>query len=186
MKQINLNKAVIAGHSMGGVIVQQLAVKHPELFEKLIIVDSAAFLPDPTKNPNLFGSQSLSNLIISESPEAIGRAIMSRLFSKKTLEKVHMGSLLKYLLPESVFDPNIIINDFKVGKGADLRDKIKHIRIPTLIIAATDSLIPIAAAQFLHENIKGSVLEIIQDSGHMIMIEKPEEFNEVVLRFIGA
>lgn len=186
MKQIKLDQAIIAGHSLGGLIVQQLALKHPELFEKLIIVDSAARFPDPTRISNKSGNpEALRNFFLNQPPEALGRAIISMLFSKKTLEKGTLSPILKYLPTESVYDPSIWLNDFEAGRGVDLREKIKEINIPTLIIAGADSLIPISMAQLLHENIKGSVLEIIPDAGHMLMLEKPDEFNLAILRFIG-
>lgn len=180
IKQIKLDHAVILGHSMGGLIVQQLALKHPELIEKLIIVDSSAHFPTvPPKYAERFRDTSRNQL------EVLSREILSSIFSKKTLAKGNLASMLKYLQPDSVYDPNILVNDFEAGRGVDLRDRLKEITIPTLIIAGADSLIPISMAQFLHENIKGSVLEIIPDAGHMPMLEKPEEFNEAILRFIG-
>ncbi|MEM2136315.1 MAG: alpha/beta hydrolase [Candidatus Jordarchaeaceae archaeon] len=186
MKQIKLDHAIIAGHSLGGLIVQQLALKRPELFEKLIIVDSAARFPDPTRVSNQSGgSEALRNFFLNQPPEVLSRAIISRLFSKKTIEKGGLSPILKYLPTDSVYDPSIWLNDFEAGRGVDLREKIKEINIPTLIIAGADSLIPISMAQLLHENIKGSVLEIIPDAGHMLMLEKPDQFNQAVLRFVG-
>jgi pimeloyl-ACP methyl ester carboxylesterase len=187
MKQIKLKHAVIAGHSLGGLIVQQLALKRPELFEKLIIVDSSAKFPDPPGSSSQSGnSETLRSTFTNQSPEALGRAIVSRLFSKKTLEKGHLSPILKYLPTDSVYDPSIWLDDFESGRGVDLREKIKGITISTLILAGADSLIPVSMAQLMHENIKGSVLEVIPDAGHMLMLEKPDEFNEAILRFIGA
>jgi 3-oxoadipate enol-lactonase len=187
MKQIKLSHAIIAGHSMGGLTVEQLALERPELFDKLIIVDSTACFPDITGDPN----QSLTMEKISDSyrnqpPEMLARTMVSRLFSKKTLEKGLLSPLLKYLPTDSVNDPGIWFMDFEAGKGVDLRPKVKDINIPTLIIAGADSMLPNSMSQFLHENIKGSVLEVIPDAGHMLMLEKPDIFNEAILRFIGT
>ncbi|MEM2144939.1 MAG: alpha/beta hydrolase [Candidatus Jordarchaeaceae archaeon] len=187
MKQIKLDKAVIAGHSMGGLVVQQLALKHPELFEKLIIVDSTSHFPEPTENSKQ--SEVMKNLDDSyrkQPPEELAKSIVNGLFSKKTLEKGGLSPLIKYLPMESIYDPSIWIMDFEAGKGVDLREKIKDINIPTLIIAGADSVIPNSESRFIQEKIKGSVLEIIPDAGHMLMLEKPEEFNQAVLRFIGV
>ncbi len=184
MKQIKLSHTIIAGHSMGGLVVQQLALKRPELFEKLIIVDSTANFPDPTSNLNQSATmESLRNAYTKESAEVLAKAIMSRLFSKKTLEK-GLSPILKYLPTESVYDTSIWLRDFEAGRGVDLRGKVKDINIPTLIIAGADSMLPNSMSQFLHENIKGSMLEIIPDAGHMIMLEKPDEFNQAILSFI--
>ncbi|WXG39339.1 MAG: alpha/beta hydrolase [Candidatus Freyarchaeum deiterrae] len=187
MKQIKLNHATILGHSMGGIIVQQLALKHSELFEKLIIVDSSANFPGLPGTSNQPGnSEALRNFFLNQPPEVLQRVIISRLFSKKTLEEGHLSPLLKYLPQDAVSDPSIWVTDFEAGRGVDLREKIKDIKIPTLIMAGADSLIPISMAQLMHENIKGSVLEVIPDAGHMLMLEKPDLFNEAILRFIES
>ena len=47
-------------------------------------------------------------------------------------------------------------------------------------------MIPVSLANYLHENIKGSKLEVIPDAGHMVMMEKPAEFNDAVMKFINA
>jgi pimeloyl-ACP methyl ester carboxylesterase len=185
MEQIGLTHAIIAGHSMGGLVVQQLALARPDLFEKLIIVDSTACFPDPALDPNAPKIlDSLSDSYSNLQPEALSRAIISRLFSKKTIEGGHLTPLLKYLPTDSVYDPSIWFRDFEAGRGVDLRGQVKDISIPTLIIAGGDSMIPNAMSQFLLENIDGSVLEVIPDAGHMLMLEKPAEFNQAILRFV--
>lgn len=44
VNQMRLGKVVMLGHSMGGLVVQQMAFKHPEMLDKLIIVDSSTSL----------------------------------------------------------------------------------------------------------------------------------------------
>jgi pimeloyl-ACP methyl ester carboxylesterase len=56
---------------------------------------------------------------------------------------------------------------------------------PTLIIVGEeDILIPPKYSKILHEKILGSKLVIMEDCGHVPPIEKPQEFNEVVLDFL--
>jgi pimeloyl-ACP methyl ester carboxylesterase len=187
MKQIKLSHAVIAGHSMGGLVVLQLALKRPELFEKLVIVDSTSHFPEPTENSKQSETmKNLDNVYRNQPPEELAKSIITGLFSKKTLEKGSLSTFVKYLPTESIYDPSIWVMDFEAGKGVDLRGKIKDIHIPTLIIAGADSVVPNSESHFIHENIKGSVFEVIPDAGHMLMLEKPDEFNKAILRFIGS
>ena len=186
LKQIKLSHAIIAGHSMGGLVVLQLALKCPELFEKLVIVDSTAHFPEPNEDSKQSDTmKNLDNVYRNQPPEELAKSIITGLFSKKTLEK-GISPLAKYLPTESVYDPSIWVMDFEAGKGVDLREKVKDIHIPTLIIAGADSVVPNSESRFIHENIKGSVLEVIPDAGHMLMLEKPDEFNKAILRFIES
>jgi pimeloyl-ACP methyl ester carboxylesterase len=81
-------------------------------------------------------------------------------------------------------DLNIIADDFELTGKVDLRGRLKDINTPTLIVHGADDIIPLSSAKYLHENIRGSQLEIIPDAGHLVMIEKPTEFDAVVLKFI--
>jgi pimeloyl-ACP methyl ester carboxylesterase len=176
MKQIKLNRAVMLGHSMGGLVVQQLVLKHPELFEKLIIVDSAA------KFPGSGGSEFADR--VRNQPETFSE-FLPMFFSKKTLSEGNLTSILKHLQPSSVFDPNVLADDFEVTGALDLREKIKGITVPTLIIVGAEDRL-LSLSQFIHENIKESEIEIIPDAGHLPMLEKPDEFNKAILRFIES
>jgi len=175
MKQINLGKAVIAGHSMGGVVVQQLALENPELVEKLIIIDSGAKFPDQGNFPDL----------IRDNPEAAGIELLNRLLSPKTLAEGKLSSIMEYFQVGADFDLSILANDFEAVGAVDLRARLKEIAVPTLIIAGADDMIA-SLSLFLHENIKGSKLEMIPDAGHMPMLEQPELFNKVILSFVGT
>ncbi len=47
-----------------------------------------------------------------------------------------------------------------------------------------DKATPVEMSQHLNKEIKGSKLEIIPDSEHMVMVEKPKKFNEIIEEFI--
>jgi pimeloyl-ACP methyl ester carboxylesterase len=177
VKQIKLDQAVILGHSMGGLVVQQLALKHPELIEKLIIVDSAAKFPGS-------GPLGFADLVRNQPEKLI--ELLPMFFSKKTRSEGNLASILKHLEPSSVFDPNILADDFEAADAVDLREKIKGITVSTLIIVGAEDILPLSLSQFLHESIKESEIEIIPDAGHLPMLEKPDEFNKAILRFIES
>jgi len=59
-------------------------------------------------------------------------------------------------------------------KNYDIRDRIYEIKVPTLIIVGEkDTATPFKMSQDLNRGIKGSKLQIIPDSKHMVMIDKP-------------
>lgn len=78
-------------------------------------------------------------------------------------------------------------DDYEATGEVDFSGKIGKIKAPTLIImGADDLLITKPMAQFLHENIEGSKLEVIPGAGHVNMLEKPEYVNDVILKFVGS
>lgn len=177
MNQLNLADVVILGHSMGGLVVQQIALDHPKILKKLIIVDSSAkFAVRHSLANSLRGGADFNPI-----------EFVSMFFSPKTLEKQDILSLMQQMtqgMSADSFDPSVLADDFELTGKMDLRRRLKDIAIPTLIVHGADDIVPLTSAQYLHENIKGSLLEIVPEAGHLVMIEKPGEFNEIILRFI--
>jgi len=176
MKQIGLSKAVVGGTSMGGLVVQQLCLKYPQLVEKLIIVDSAAKIPIPKKALDLYRSQF----------ESTQKLLSEISFSKKTM-KNNPALVRQHVEEDLKTDRKVATDDYEATGEVDFTSQVGKIKAPALIIMGADDLmITRGMAQFLHENIKGSKLEIIHDAGHVNMIEKPDEFNKIILRFMGG
>jgi len=64
-------------------------------------------------------------------------------------------------------------------------EDLASINVPTLVIVGRDdSIRPVADAEFMHDRIRDSRLEIIEDAAHMTNMEQPEVFNAVLLNFL--
>lgn len=65
-------------------------------------------------------------------------------------------------------------------------EDLPSIDVPALIIVGRDDPIrPVADAEFMHQGIRDSRLEIIEDAAHMTNMERPEVFNQVLLEFLS-
>ena len=77
----------------------------------------------------------------------------------------------------------------KLGKNfltLNISGRLDEIKLPTLIIAGRDDILkPCFYSEFLHSKIAGSTLLFVEDAGHAIFIEKPEQFNQSILDFIS-
>ena len=175
MKQLEIPSAAILGHSMGGLVVQKLTIDHAKQVVKLIIVDSGAKLVERGALPHDFNTQQAE----------IGMQILTRVLSQKTLsDKKKMAFVIKQISRNLTYDIGVLGRDLEAVANEDLRERLREISSPTLIIHGADDPIPLAMAEYLRDNIKGSKLEVIPDSGHMPMLEQPERFNEALLRFL--
>ena len=62
-----------------------------------------------------------------------------------------------------------------------------RIKIPVLILVGNeDKITPPAAASFMHEKIRGSLLKIIDHAGHLSNLENPDEFNVQLKKFVAS
>jgi pimeloyl-ACP methyl ester carboxylesterase len=66
-------------------------------------------------------------------------------------------------------------------------DRVGTMGVPTLVVCGSDDMLtPPKYAHFLAEKIEGAQVEIIEGAGHMVMTEKPHEFNRRVMEFLQA
>ncbi len=173
--EANVDRVILAGHSMGGPVVYRYAQLYPEHAVALILVDSPLF-----RGPDIrsFVDQSLPRVVGEEG--AKGREAMIRgMFSAATTPELQ-GRILKMMLRTPEATARGAMNAM-----ADPAVWENHVlQIPALAIFAatyggnsldvTKSYIP--DLQFL--NVPGT--------GHFLMMEKPAEFNQHVIAFVDG
>lgn len=171
IQNLNLNRVNLVGFSMGGEAALAFILKHPRKVAKLILVGTTAKMAWP-----MHFLQFLRYIL----PYRMILAIVSRAKyyrpSPLTIDanisraiKVPRDIAYKYLVE---------INKY------DTRNMLSQIEIPTLIIIGEKDRLNFKGSQYLHRRIRGSKLQIIANSGHSVMIEKPKEFNQLVQQFI--
>ena len=90
-----------------------------------------------------------------------------------------------YIEETSKIGAEVTYTDFKICDDFNVLNKLSSISIPCLIIVGKqDQLTPVKYSQFFHDKIKNSKLHIINKAGHMVMVEKPLEFNQAIKDFI--
>ncbi|MCX8117142.1 MAG: alpha/beta hydrolase [Desulfobacterota bacterium] len=171
LKALDLPKPFLVGHSMGGAIVQTMALRYPEAIGGIVLVGTGArlrVLPEILQG-------------IREDYEAAVRRINELAFSPKApAHLVEQG-----LTGMRRCRPEVVHGDFTACDRFDLMREVERINLPTLILCGDeDRLTPVKYSQFLHQRIKGSRLEIIPGAGHMVMMEAPSIFNEKVREFV--
>ena len=113
---------------------------------------------------------------------------------KKTLRSIIEFAISKNApdsLKKGCFDEmmkcraEVIYRDFSACDHFNATNALNTINTPALIVCGTDDILtPPKYSRYLHESIKGSELVLIKDAGHMVMLEKPEEVNKAILKFV--
>ncbi len=182
LRALDIDKAHLIGLSNGGMIAQHFALKYPEITDTLVLVDTCGFVGK------------LLELTVSswiKATEAGGNdlrydVLLPQIFSESFIS--NNEELIKSMkeFSSEINTPEAVINLAKASMNHDLRSHISKIKSPTLIIAGQeDILIPPKYSRMLSEEIENSELVIIQDCAHVPPIEKPEEFNSIVLDFLN-
>lgn len=171
IKDLGLPKVFLVGHSMGGAIVQTMALKYPEAIKGIILVGTGARL---RVLPMILNG-------IREDFEKTVRLINEMHFSRKVSQDLLAKSLESMLKVR----PEILYGDYLACDRFDMMKEVEKIDLPTLILCGDeDQLTPVKYSQFLRDRIRGSRLEVLFGAGHMVMMESPEAFNEKIREFI--
>jgi len=181
LRALEITKTYFIGLSMGGMIGQVLALEHPEILQGLMLCDTSSRVPDEAKPVWAERIQAVE----AEGMEGQVEPTMERWFTAPFRES-----------RSAALDPvrNMIRQTKAAGyvgcchaiQSLNLTDQISRIATPTLIIVGEDDPgTPVAAAQAIHDQIKGSELVIIKSAAHLSNMEQPEAFNQAISAFLS-
>lgn len=162
----------LMGHSMGGAIVQETALLHPELLKGLILVSTGPKLkvaPAFLEGLSTHFEQTVDRIIgYAYAPDA---------------EPMLIAEGAKWM---KAAGPRVLHDDFAACDGFDRSTEVGHIKLPCLIVCGDkDVLSPPALSERLHQAIRESTLNVLPNAGHMVMIESYNAFNDCLRHFIG-
>ncbi len=191
---LNIERASVVGHSLGGGIAMQFAYQFPERCERLVLVSSGG-LGDEVhpllRAATLPGSEILLPLlahprvleIASILPRALGRIglrtrpdLTEMARGYQSLSNAEARNAFIHTL-RSVIDPT--------GQRINATDRLYLAsKMPTLIVwGRRDRIIPVQHAQPTHEGMPGSRLELFQEAGHFPQLDDPRRFARVLEDF---
>ncbi len=183
LEQHHLEKIHLVGHSGGGVLAIVFAGMHPEKILSLTLVDSLARLDAPLETK--IGSI-LSALEIGGSRLAYTVAV-PWLFGADFL--THAKDRLEMALARAESTPPEVLRasiEYVLGFG-DQRKWLRAIESPVLVAVGTDDVLtPMRYSHEIVEWVKPGlgVLVTITGAGHNAPLEKPAEFNRILLGFL--
>lgn len=178
IKQKNLDKVFIVGHSMGGVNAQQFVIDYPELAKGLVIIDSDPALKNNPGMPEFYQE-------VLKLEGAIDRKFMDD-FQKATLADPIDSTYYNLLVDEGIKVPSSVFKAALEGlMQVDFTEQLKQINAPAVIFWGNrDAFCTFKGQEILVNNIKNSRLIIYGNTGHALHWEEPKKFSEDLLNFI--
>ncbi len=179
LSKLEVKNAHIVGLSMGGWIAFQFAVDFPEYVKSLTIVNSWADM-----RPKNFQDRWM----------LFKRNVIFRIFSMRKIgEKLAEGLFIKpeqFELRRSFADswaenhkPSYFAS-MAAAKGWSVADRLEEITVPSLVVSADEDYTPVATKQAYANKMPNARLVVIEDSRHASTVERPDEFNKILLSFL--
>ncbi len=192
MEHLGIASGVVVGNSMGGFIALELAIRRPDLVDRLVLVSAAVLWQEYRHAKPLVtvanATEALAARALSEVPDWLLRRPRAR------ARALRFGGIRAPLTPE--LQRELLVTGGKRTSGFlpafqalasyPLRDELESVRCPTLIVWGTaDPLVGVGHAKELERLIPGARASIYQDIGHVVQLEAPERFNREVEAFLS-
>jgi len=176
MQELGIKRATYMGLSIGGMIGQTLALKRPELFDKMVLADTGHAQPPEAikqweERIRIAQTQGMKPLVPST---------MERWFTPSFRESPPAKKIAKLIEDTPVAG--------YVGCGQAIMKlnttaRLKEIKLPVLAIAGeADPSAP--GTRHIGENVPGAKLVMIPKAAHIANIEQPETFNQALRGFL--
>jgi pimeloyl-ACP methyl ester carboxylesterase len=185
LKVIGVPRATIIGQSMGAGVALFLAVHHPDMVERLVLVDGGGFRSTndpPPPPPNWRDRQLMNSGTLEESREYLKKMYFDHSF---ITDKMVEENLILRLRSAYTIESMQIANGR--GLGGVTEEEVRTITAPTLLVwGKNDPLSPVANADKLQAVIKNSRKVLIDKAGHYPFLEHADEFNRIVVEFLNS
>jgi pimeloyl-ACP methyl ester carboxylesterase len=186
---LGLGVVDLVGNSMGGFVAAEIAIVHAERVRRIVLVDAAGLsINDLLRWP----TYALMQIAVAQSRWSWGaRQTMARRrlrhLAFRTIIR-HPTALALDLVVAQANGPGYpgFMAASKALLSYDFRDRLGEIEARTLIVQGEDDmLVPVADAWQFRHAIPNSRLRILQDTGHVAMLERPQTFNRLLEEFLG-
>jgi 3-oxoadipate enol-lactonase len=170
---LSLDRAVIAGHSMGGAIAQTLGLENPDRVVGLVLAGTGARLRvSPAFLDGILNDFAGTAHQLNETEFALDAD--ARLRESTEQQLLTCG-------------PQVVHGDLCACDAFDILSRVSEIRAPTLVICgAQDRMTPVKYSRYLAAKIPHAQLRLIEGAGHMSMVEKPDEVSRALVEWIPS
>lgn len=189
LRALGVVKSHIVGISLGGFVALELALRYAEVVDGLVLVSTWAGLPQAVWPSPWILPRILPALIWRSSfePGEQKRNALSRLMAPgyaeshpEEMERITEIGRYERVTKEAYY------RQLRAALRHDVSKRLDQIRVPTLVIhGENDPAFVVKNGINLARRIRGARLIVYPNTGHVVIIERAEEFNRDVLDFLG-
>ncbi len=182
--ELGLDRPVLVGHSIGGMVVQRLLAEAPHAARAVVLAQtSAAFGSKDPAWEQAFISARLGPLDAGRGMADLAEAMVADLVGDAPDPAgVALAQDCLARTPDSTYRDSVL-----AMPGFDQRAALGRIAVPTLLLAGSrDRSAPAAGMERMAARIPGARCVVLDGVGHLANLERPAEFNAAVLGFLDA
>jgi 3-oxoadipate enol-lactonase len=182
LHQIGAVKPIIVGHSIGGMIVQQLLVHDPIIAEYVVLAQTSPAFGRPDGDwQKEFLDARLGPLDRGETMASLAPKVVAELIGDNADPAgIDLACACMASVPEASYRAAMTSM-----LGFDLRKSLGQISVPTLVIAGTkDKNAPAPMVKKMASFIPNATYVELEGVGHLVALEQPKEFNAVLDDFL--
>ena len=182
---LGVRRAHVCGASMGGMIAQEITLRHAERVLTLQLHCTLARF-------DAYGALTVDSILRVKARgdrEEFARAMLPWILCRRTA--ADKPELVQALVQRAIDNPyptsyTGLRRQADAIRGHDTLDRLATIRQPVLVtVGADDILVPPAFSREIHARLPHAELVVLPDAGHLHFIEQAETFNRVVLEFLA-
>lgn len=185
MKKLNIAHAAIVGNSLGGWTAASFTLAHPDMVDRLVLVDAAGYsfqrLGTPAPPRERIG-------ILNPSTLGEMRTVLDTvLFNKNMITDAFVEqSFAAHLRKGDGYTIDRFIDSILAGQDV-VDGKMGGVKIPTLVVwGKQDALVPIVAGNAFAQDIPGAQTAFLDHCGHVPQMECAGPFNAALLGFLSG
>lgn len=176
LDHLGVERCVLVGHSMGGMIAQTITLAHPERVERLVLVNSIGRMTYSRGRGLLMGVSTL---------------VPFKLFVAANIQRAFApgyprDEIRAYVKASANTPREVVMTLYGAMRAFDVLDRVGEIGVPTLMVHGYhDIQLPVRQMLRMAKAYPDAEVRII-DAGHELPVEKPEELTRALDRFVSA
>lgn len=169
--RLALRQIILVGHSMGGAIALDIALRHEDRIVGLVLVATGA---------RLKVSQELIRLVEANHSAAVDFVAAAAWGTDASPELIHRASQLMLSC-----EPSTMQLDLSACNDFDVMPELKDIAMPTLVLVGSeDRMTPPKFGRYLADHIPHAEFVSVAGAGHMLALEQPDIVGDAIRDFI--
>jgi pimeloyl-ACP methyl ester carboxylesterase len=173
-----LSQIVLVGGSMGGVVAQHFALRHPKRVLRLLLVATGAFTADPA------GAVAKADVMATSrwNEETVTPIVAGFFYKTMPADKIAAYRAIAMQASQSA-----AVEAARSNASLRTFEELGRIAAPTLIVQGRhDRARTPEHGELMRTRMPDARLEVVEDAGHTPQLEQPEKFHEIALPFLLA
>jgi pimeloyl-ACP methyl ester carboxylesterase len=187
MMSVGLTHATVAGNDIGGGVAQLLALDRPELVRRLVLIDTVAYdswpIPEIGQLKDPSWDQTIKTLDLRTGFKEI---LLRGIFHKERVTDALVGEYVSHFVGQSGREAYL-----RCARALNNRDiliraaEIERLALPALVIwGDADDFQDVSIGQRLADQMPSAKLVVVQEAGHFLPEDQPEEMARLIRAFI--